>query len=367
MATISSSKRVLDISSLMSPPEPPRVGSFSQESNLRPSTAHTPSDSRRAPGPIPLLSPPISPTKYNDKEMPDALSPDGSPVRDPILYPVHEATNPSHQEPLFDRDEPGDIQRTIDSHVAARSADLFTSTSPPRREHYGLALAFKVEVMKKFVEDPKGWHRRELGYLLADRQARSKRNKIKLQPLMPAKPQPIRTHAQRVAKSTTKVAKHASTPRPIRSNAPTSSNSTSTQRSPAPETTSRRGAAPNREDTDFESLPDFCPPTSTLPDKPNVLKVDWKGPPIDLSNDPHKHLVHKKEEELAAELRLKLSTYLTSKRRIFIRARECYKNGKEFRKTDAQQACNIDVNKASKLWTAFDKVGWLEKRWLRDN
>jgi len=35
--------------------------------------------------------------------------------------------------------------------------------------------------------------------------------------------------------------------------------------------------------------------------------------------------------------------------------------GKEFRKTDAQQACKIDVNKASKLWTAFDKVGWFKK------
>jgi hypothetical protein len=34
--------------------------------------------------------------------------------------------------------------------------------------------------------------------------------------------------------------------------------------------------------------------------------------------------------------------------------------GKEFRKTDAQQACKIDVNKASKLWTAYDRVGWFD-------
>jgi len=39
--------------------------------------------------------------------------------------------------------------------------------------------------------------------------------------------------------------------------------------------------------------------------------------------------------------------------------------GKEFRKTDAQQACKIDVNKASKLWSAFDKVGWLDPKWVK--
>jgi len=37
---------------------------------------------------------------------------------------------------------------------------------------------------------------------------------------------------------------------------------------------------------------------------------------------------------------------------------------KDFRKTDAQQACKIDVNKASKLWTAFDKAGWFQNKWM---
>ena len=39
--------------------------------------------------------------------------------------------------------------------------------------------------------------------------------------------------------------------------------------------------------------------------------------------------------------------------------------GNEFKKTNAQQACKIDVNKASKLWTAFENVGWLHIDWVR--
>jgi hypothetical protein len=35
---------------------------------------------------------------------------------------------------------------------------------------------------------------------------------------------------------------------------------------------------------------------------------------------------------------------------------------KWFKRTNSQQTCNIDVNKASKLWEAFDKVGWFEER-----
>ena len=31
-----------------------------------------------------------------------------------------------------------------------------------------------------------------------------------------------------------------------------------------------------------------------------------------------------------------------------------------FRRTDAQKACRIDVNKASRLYAAFEKVKWLE-------
>ena len=89
--------------------------------------------------------------------------------------------------------------------------------------------------------------------------------------------------------------------------------------------------------------------------------MEWKGQPRDLSHDPHRHLLHETELQLATNLRLSCAQYLTAKRRIFVSRVHCERIHKEFRKTDAQQACKIDVNKASKLWTAFEKVGWLDR------
>ena len=119
-----------------------------------------------------------------------------------------------------------------------------------------------------------------------------------------------------------------------------------------------------REDKEYDLIYDYSPPISSLPDKYNSLKVDWRGAPIDLDYDPHRHLLHRDELLLAANLRLDCATYLTSKRRIFKARLEALKIRKEFRKTDAQQACKIDVNKASKLWTAYEKVGWLHPKWV---
>ena len=42
---------------------------------------------------------------------------------------------------------------------------------------------------------------------------------------------------------------------------------------------------------------------------------------------------------------------------------QAYKDGKNFTKTAAQGVCAIDVNKASQLWDAFQKVGWFEEHW----
>ena len=113
------------------------------------------------------------------------------------------------------------------------------------------------------------------------------------------------------------------------------------------------------EDTNFETLEDFSPPTSTLLNNNKALKIEWSSHnPLDLTSDPHRHLLHDAELLLASTLRLSCATYLCSKRRIFKRVHEAHDLGREFRKTDAQQACQIDVNKASKLWVAFEKVGW---------
>ncbi|EPE06960.1 swirm domain-containing protein [Ophiostoma piceae UAMH 11346] len=120
-----------------------------------------------------------------------------------------------------------------------------------------------------------------------------------------------------------------------------------------------RTAAPSREDKDFESVLNFVPVVTLAPNQ--MLVYEEKANALDLSGDKLKHLLHSEELKLASALRLDCATYLTSKRRIFKRCYECILIGKVFRKTDAQKACNIDVNKASKLWTAFYEAGWFSE------
>ena len=123
--------------------------------------------------------------------------------------------------------------------------------------------------------------------------------------------------------------------------------------------------ATNRDDLDYNAIPDYSPPLGTLIGNEKKLKAEWKGNKLDLSNDADRHLLHEAELELASTLRLSCATYLCSKRRVFQARINALKIGKEFRRTDAQQACKIDVNKASKLWQAYDKVGWFDTNYFR--
>ncbi|GAV48773.1 hypothetical protein ZYGR_0N01780 [Zygosaccharomyces rouxii] len=111
----------------------------------------------------------------------------------------------------------------------------------------------------------------------------------------------------------------------------------------------------------WEKLPDYSPdPYKTLPENNSKsLKVEWKGSPMDLSHDPLRHQLHPAELVLSQILRLPCDLYLDSKRRLFLEKVHRLKQGLPFRRTDAQKACRIDVNKASRLYAAFEKVGWL--------
>lgn len=351
----------------MSPPDQV-LDSFNTDGYKKASMAPSPSqnDYRSLSGqkhPLPM-SPPVSPySKAISHDVPS--TPPAQTVSDPVLYPGDDNTTPSPpQAPLFaPSEEIQQNQRLIDSH-RARSV---SHTSLPSDSEYHLILSFRSQVITHFNANPKGWLRKERALLVADRRATAHRYHA----IMPAKPKPIiaakpsRTaRADRVTKPATA---SNSAPRTVRTGpvpGPSPGKRSASRASPTPEP-SRRAVAPNREDKDFNSIPDYCPPSSSLPNRPNSLKIEWKGQPIDLSNDPHANLIHADEVSLAGNLRLDCATYLTSKRRIFERRLQCLRTGKEFRKTDAQQACKIDVNKASKLWTAFDKVGWLDAKWVR--
>lgn len=390
----------LDISNLMSPPENlletfNQAKARRQESNtlnemttvlasMSANSGRSASVSDKLPLP---MSPPISPyTKSvssnasNNDNTPS--TPQSSTIQDPVLYPIDELS-PSGP-PLFAPAEDEDAHmQIVDDHVRAleSTANLFTVVPPPRREDYKLMISIKSQVMKNYNSNPRAWLRKERAYLIADREAALGARRLPLiQPAKPIAAKPARS--QRADRNMDRVASRVSkphAPRPIRSSgaplAATSmgmaspippARSTAGRRRPSatPEP-SRRIVAPSREDKNFQMLQDFCPPLSSLSDRAAAqLKPDWKGQPIDLSNDPNRKLLHPAELNLASGLRLDCATYLTSKRRMFMRRLERFQNNKEFRKTDAQQACKIDVNKASRLWVVFNNAGWLEPHWM---
>jgi len=351
------SKKRLGISNLMSPPEPAplELNQTTVSHTRRPSSSHKPV-------PNAPISPPVSPFAKATNAIGPA--PTLSSIHDPILYPAV-ATSPPAQ-PLFtptaELTEKAQ-ERLIDQHIASRSNELFRNATPPEREDYMIALFFKSNVLQMCRQNPAQWLKKERELLRQDKKSASMARPLpRLPPILPAaRPAVPRPQVAKVQKPKSPKVK-AQAPRPLRVTPTTSRQTARVSQTPEPRT---RTVAPNREDKDFMSLPDYCPPTSTLPNKANCLKVDWKGNPLDLSKDPHAHLLHDAERDLAALLRLDCATYLTSKRRIFIRRLECARIGKEFRKTDAQQACKIDVNKASKLWTAYDKVGWLDLAYMQ--
>ena len=111
----------------------------------------------------------------------------------------------------------------------------------------------------------------------------------------------------------------------------------------------------------WNQLQDFSPSMENISnDNLKALKIEWKGSPMDLSRDPLKNHLHPAELILAQILRLPCDLYLDSKRRLFLEKVYKLRKGLPFRRTDAQKACRIDVNKASRLYAAFEKVGWLK-------
>ncbi|KAK1986769.1 SWIRM domain-containing protein [Colletotrichum cereale] len=358
--------KAFDISNLMSPPEPLPYDSFNkghQHPAPISSGTHRTHESTKPSMP---MSPPVSPYITESSNVPVP----GTPAKDPILYPRDDTASSPTQPPLFPSTESIEHRRIVDEHIVARPPGLFREGSPPQREDYELALQLKSQVMRLFANKRKSWYEKEREQVRADRKLNHARwnSVVRYQTIAPAKsvpakatkPAPAKPKAATSANSKPDRIVKPQAPRPVRTSPPTRH----IRRVSATPDPARRVVAPNREDRDFAALPDYCPPLSSLPEKPNSLKVDWKGAPIDLSDDPNVHLLHSDEVSLAANLRLDCATYLTSKRRIFVRRLECARVGKEFRKTDAQQACKIDVNKASKLWTAFDKVGWLDLKWM---
>ncbi|KAH8591848.1 Homeodomain-like protein [Bisporella sp. PMI_857] len=219
----------------------------------------------------------------------------------------------------------------VSGPIAVKSETPFRQVSPPLKVDHKLALPFQSQVMQIFTANPHQWYKRERAQLLEDRALQNGGKRYT-------------SSAPASGLDGTRPYKQALKNGGVRK--------------------TRFKIWPKSSRKDYNSIPDFCPPLDSLSKQHNLLKVKWKGGPINLDDDPDAHLLHKDEILLAATLRLDCATYLTSKRRIFVSRLKFLESGTEFRIIESQRACNINVNKASKLWQAFKEVGWLDPHWM---
>ncbi|EFE39798.1 hypothetical protein TRV_05475 [Trichophyton verrucosum HKI 0517] len=379
--------RLPSVASLMSPPEAkphdsfsrtlspsvPQQSSFDRDNKLPPISDDR---KRKQSEMMDLPSPPVTPyveskkQRTNDDEPVDRQGGTvGSSInnRDPVLFPRSDesATAIPNDEPLFASDEA--TVADIDQHIAASSYKLKVSKEnlPSRREY----LYFWSWVTTQYNSNPAAYARDERARL--DRQMSEMKQyrpiarpstQSKLKTLAPA-PATRRRPSSSSSPSSNEVSRPVRPPRARRSPKSTPKTKARDSFDPLPKPTRVIGA--NRDETDYRMLPNFCPPIETLRGNTKGLKADWKGQLLDLSADPDRDALDPAEISLASTLRLSCASYLASKRRIFEARVNALRAGKEFRKTDAQQACKIDVNKASKLWTAYERVGWLAEEHFR--
>lgn len=352
----------LAVSSLMSPPEAKPLESFHSSSHPKRDSSSLgdvklppiSADRKRTQSEMDLPSPPVTPYTGNKKRRShtsEQIERDVGSSRDPVLFPRHDSM--AGEEPLFGPIPPPTAEALVEHHINSHMARFENKRNKPTRDEYLLALSCVPIVSTQYNRNPAAWAREEREtlerQLVMMNRYRPGELEAKLKKIAPAPvrkvgvapPRVPRTRIKRTPKSTPK------------------QQALDTFDSP-PSASKPRVLGTTRDDTDFHALQDFSPPLDTLGSNAKALKADWKGQMLDLSNDPDRHLLSPAELNLASTLRLSCATYLCSKRRIFEARVRALSVGKEFRKTDAQQACKIDVNKASKLWTAYERVGWFK-------
>nr|POE53356.1 swirm domain-containing protein [Quercus suber] len=123
---------------------------------------------------------------------------------------------------------------------------------------------------------------------------------------------------------------------------------------------------------EWRDADDYCPPIDM--NKPIGLKV----PPATSTGTNSKktpapwtdaemvkididHL-HPEELVLAKDFRVEPQAYLMTKRRIFAARVRALVEHQNWNKTCAQQAVQMDVNKASRFFLAYDAVGWFDEK-----
>lgn len=122
----------------------------------------------------------------------------------------------------------------------------------------------------------------------------------------------------------------------------------------------------------FTDYPDFSPAWNAMqrPMEHAVKAKDYGTHPLDLSSDPHRHLLHEAETELAQRLHLSGSKYLCVKRQLFEEYVKLLRHESDkqanWNKTAAQRVSNVDVTKTSVVWQFYHEIGWFEKQLFRE-
>lgn len=262
-------------------------------------------------------------------------------------------------------------EEIVARHMSMHLAQFNKKVNRPTRDEYLLALSCVSTLGRDYNRNPGAYMKRtrdetEEQYWKAKRICAQPGTKIS--PYVNIAPGPVGKAPKRAIKTVAPTRPVARPTRALKSSPQERLIGNGAKgRSATPE--SRASGTKRPEDVDYRALPDYSPPTSTLPPgNPKSLKADWASNQVfNLSHDPDRAMLHEAELNLAATLRLSCATYLCSKRRIFEARLHALRIGKEFRKTDAQQACKIDVNKASRLWMAYDKVGWFDPRYFQQH
>lgn len=377
MATTSSTKdigRQLPPPPYLSPPEEATLSNFSKDAN--PSPAHK-AWQHTLPPIQTVLSPPASPSASPRTKLPQ-INPDrsqASAAHDPPLF-SHSQSDDS-AAPLFDDNSP-DLTARIDSlspekqnvkpkKIFARYLHGFDSETPAL-DYWRMNLNEASQIpgfgtKKQVAMHPPVINTRLDAYTASLKHSLDHPSKAGV---TKSRPTPPKAKAPKPAKVALPPTPRKASRIPVTIQRESKSQSVEPQaRKRAPPT---KSAPLKEEDKDWAVLPDYTPPTSTLDNGAKPLKVTWKGSPNDLRNDPAAQFMHPQEIEAAAELKLFGAQYMANKRRIFEAKLKSLKEGKNFTKTAAQQACNIDVNKTSKMWEAFDKSGWFDRehfeKWL---
>ncbi|KAJ2079227.1 hypothetical protein H4R24_003921 [Coemansia sp. RSA 988] len=127
---------------------------------------------------------------------------------------------------------------------------------------------------------------------------------------------------------------------------------------PSPQSSSPRPQSlPARDESPFDS-DDLSREIFQMRPSVSTCSVKWaKAAPMDVSEYPMAEHLALAERECCSILRLLPEQYLSIKQSL-VRAGRTMSPG-SFKKRDAQKLCRVDVNKTSKVFEWFCKLGWI--------